>query len=90
MEKGTLREDAKQLLQVAYERRVKGMGDVTQVDLAAGAEPRGLSLDSSRLIALVDFMEVARWVEEDIFTRDTSGRHPRRITTRGLEVLREG
>jgi hypothetical protein len=39
---------------------------------------------------LVDFMEVARWVEEDIFTRDTSGRHPRRITTRGLEVLREG
>jgi hypothetical protein len=37
MERGTLREDAKQLLKVAYESRIKEMGDVTQVDLAAGA-----------------------------------------------------
>jgi hypothetical protein len=38
MEKGTLREDAKKLLKVAYESRITDMGDVTQVDLGAGAE----------------------------------------------------
>lgn len=87
---GTLREDSKQLLRVAYERRVQSVGDVTQVDLTAGAEPRGLSPRSPHFAALVDFMEVARWVEEDLFTRDALGLHPRRITERGLQVLKEG
>jgi len=90
MEKGTLREDAKKLLKVAYESRIKGMGDVTQVDLFAGAEPCGLSPDSPRFTALVDFMEVTRWVEEDVFTRDALGSHPRRVTMRGLQVMKEG
>ena len=90
MAEGTLREDSKQLLRVAYEQRVQYVGDVTQVDLTAGAEPRGLSPSSPRLAALVDFMEVAGWVEEDVFARDASGLHPRRITERGLQVLKEG
>ena len=90
MARGTLREDSKQLLRVAYEQRVRNAGDVTQVDLTAGAEPRGLSPGSPCFAALVDFMEVARWVEEDLFARDASGIHPRRITERGLQVLREG
>lgn len=88
--KGTLREDSKQLLRVAYERRVQSVGDVTQVDLVAAAEPRGLSQHSPHFAALVDFMEVAGWVEEDLFVRDASGLHPRRITARGLQVLKEG
>ena len=90
MAEGTLREDSKQLLRVAYEQRVQNVGYVTQVDLAAGAEPRSLNPQSPRFAALVDFMEVARWVEEDPFTRDASGLHPRRITERGLQVLKEG
>ena len=36
-----LREDAKQLLRVAYEQQVAGGGRVTQVDLAAG--PRNVA-----------------------------------------------
>lgn len=88
--KGTLREDSKQLLRVAYERRVQNVGDVTQVDLTVAAEDRGLSPRGLRFAALVDFMEVARWVEEDLFARHASGLHPRRITARGLQVLKEG
>ena len=90
MAERTLREDSKQLLRVAYEQRVQNVGYVTQVDLTAGAEPRGLSPHSPRFAALVDFMEVARWVEEDPFARDASGLHPRRITERSLQALREG
>lgn len=90
MAEGTLREDSKQLMRVAYEQRVQNVGYVTQVDLAAGAEPRGLNPHGPRFAALVDFMEVARWVEEDPFARDASGLHPRRITERGLQVLKEG
>ena len=90
MERGTLREDAKQLLKVAYERRIKEMGDVTQVDLAAGAEPCGLSPDGLRFTALVDFMEVARWVEDGVSTREVLEHLPRRVTMRGLQVLKEG
>ena len=90
MEKGTLREDAKQLLKMAYESRIKEMGDVTQVDLTAAAELCGLSSDGPRLTALVDFMEVAQWVEHDVFTRDVSDPLPRRVTLRGLQVIKEG
>jgi hypothetical protein len=90
MERGTLREEAKQLLKVAYERRIKEMGDVTQVDLAAGAEPCGLSPNGPRFTTLVDFMEVARWVEADVSTRERSEPLPRRVTLRGLQVLKEG
>jgi hypothetical protein len=84
-----LREDAKQLLRVAYERQVAGGGRVTQVDLAAGAEERGLSPTSPRLGVLVDYMEVMGWVEVDLFARGTVSATARRITGRGMEVVRE-
>jgi hypothetical protein len=84
-----LREDAKQLLRVAYERQVAGGGRVTQVDLAAGAEERGLSPTSPRLGVLVEYMEVMGWVEVDLFARGTVSATARRITGRGMEVVRE-
>ena len=85
------REDAKQLLRAAYERQVAGGGRVTQVDLAAGAEERGLSQTSPRLEALVDYMEVMGWAEVDPFARGGAvSATTRRITARGLEVIREG
>ena len=90
MEKGTLREDAKQLLKVAYESRIKEMGDVTQVDLTAAAELCGLSPDSLRFTALVDFMEVAQWIEDDVATSDVLDPFPRMVTMRGLQVMKEG
>jgi hypothetical protein len=37
----------------------------------------------------VDFMEVAGWVEADSSPADAAGDPIRRVTTRGLEVLRE-
>ena len=88
-----MREDAKQLLRVAYERQVS-VGDVgLGVDLPAAAEHRGLGLDSTHLAALVDFMEVAGWIEPDPgadpIERGGMGMSVRRITTRGAEVLRE-
>ena len=87
-----MREDAKQLLRVAYERQVS-VGDVgLGVDLPA-AEHRGLGLDSTHLAALVDFMEVAGWIEPDPgadpLERGGVGMPVRRITRRGAEVLRE-
>jgi hypothetical protein len=85
-----LREDAKQLLRAAYERQVAGGGLVTQVDLAAGAEERGLSPAGPRLEALVDYMEVMGWAEVDFFARGAVSATTRRITARGLEVVREG
>jgi hypothetical protein len=57
-----LREDAKQLLRVANERRVVDGVDTMEVDLSAAAEHRGLEAASPHLEALVDFMEVAGWV----------------------------
>jgi hypothetical protein len=84
-----LREDAKQLLRVAYERQVAGGGRVTQVDLAAGAEERGLSPTSPRLDMLVDYMEVMGWAEADLFARGAVSATTRRITARGLEVVSE-
>jgi hypothetical protein len=84
-----LREDAKQLLRVTYERQV-GEGDVgLHVDLAAGAQQRGLSTHSPHLTALVDYMEVAGWIEADTTTRSAVGDLVYLITERGTEVLRE-
>ena len=89
MQDDRLREDAKQLLRVAYERQVE-QGDVgLLVDLAAGAEQRGLSADSPHLTALVDYMEVAGWIEADTTARSAMGDLVYLITERGTEVLRE-
>lgn len=52
-----LREDAKQLLRVAYERRVVDGVERMQVDLAAAAEHRGLNPASRHIGSLVDYME---------------------------------
>ena len=83
-----LREDAKQLLRVARNRRVvDGVGGM-EVDLSAAAEHRGLEPGSPHLEALVDFMEVAGWVEAG--SSDAAGDPVRRVTARGLEVLNEG
>jgi len=80
MQDERMREDAKQLLRVAYEREVS-VGDVgLGVDLPAAAEERGVGHDSRYLAALVDFMEVAGWIEPD------PGADP---IGRGAEVLRE-
>ncbi len=84
-----LREDARQLLRAAYERQVAGGGGVAQVDLAGGAEERGLSPAGPRFGALVDYMEVMGWVEVDVFARVPASATARRITARGLEVVRE-
>jgi len=74
---------------VAYERQV-GEGDVgLRVDLALGAQQRGLSADSPHLTALVDYMEVAGWIEADRATRSAVGGLVYLITERGTEVLRE-
>ncbi len=93
MQDERLREDAKQLLRVAYERQVTS-GDVgLEVDLGAGAEERGLDAGSPHLVTLTDYMEVAGWIEEDPGTdpirRGEVGMSVRRMTERGMEVLRE-
>ncbi len=89
MQNERFREDAKQLLRVAYERQV-GEGNVgLHVDLASGAEQRGLSADSPHLTALIDYMEVAGWIEADARTRSDAGEHIYLVTDRGTEVLRE-
>ena len=85
---GGLREDAKQLLRVSYERQVAGGGGVTRVDIGVGAEERGMNVASPRLDVLLDYMDVMGWVEADLFARDASDT-VRRITARGLAVLRE-
>lgn len=54
----------------------------------AGAEARGRAPGSPRFVVLVDYMEVMGWVEVDVFARDASDT-VRRITPRGLAVLRE-
>ena len=59
------------------------------MDLCAGAQERGLVPRSSRLVALVDFMEVVGWVQANPFARPVADDTVRRITARGLEVLRE-
>jgi hypothetical protein len=84
-----LREDAKQLLSVAYEREVAG-GDVgLDVDLGAAAEERDMPRDSPYLTTLTDYMGVAGWVEPDAAARVDADDQLYRITERGMEVLRE-
>lgn len=84
-----LREDAKQLLRVAYEREV-ARGDVgVGVDLGAAAEERGMSRDSPHLAALTDYMGVAGWIEADTSDRVRERDLAYRITERGMEVLRK-
>ena len=84
-----LREDAKQLLRVAYDREV-ARGDVgLGVDLGAAAEERGMDQDSPHLVALTDYMGVTGWVEPDTTARIRMGEPLYRITERGMEVLRE-
>lgn len=89
MQNGDLREDARRLLVVAYERQVARGVDVTRVDLGAGARERGLGPGSPPLVALVDFMDTVRWIEPDPFAHPVAGEAVRRITARGLKVLRE-
>jgi hypothetical protein len=89
MENERLREDAKQLLRVAYDREL-ARGDVgLGVDLGAAADERGVSHDSPHLETLADYMEVAGWIEADTAARVRRGDRLYRITERGLEVLRE-
>ncbi|MGI8860866.1 MAG: hypothetical protein ACR2HO_12075 [Rubrobacteraceae bacterium] len=89
MQDERLREDAKQLLRVAYERQVV-QGDVgVGVDLRAAAEERGLGADSPHLVALTDYMGVAGWIKPDTAARMRAGDPFYRITERGMEVLRE-
>ena len=85
-----LREDAKRLLRVSYERQ-DAQGEVgLRVDLGAGAEERGLDADSTHLATLVDYMEVAGWIKPDPGAFGAAGGPTRMITGRGVEVLREG
>jgi hypothetical protein len=88
-----LREDAKQLLRIAYERQLAS-GDVgLGVDLQEAADEQGMGYESRYLAALVDYMEVAGWIEQDPAAdpigRGEVGMPVRRITGRGTEVLRE-
>ena len=78
-----MREEARQLLCAAYRRQVEIWGKVTQMDLGVGAEE--LDLDAAHTAALEDFMEVVGWIEGDPYSAVDS----RRITARGLAVLRE-
>ncbi len=86
---GGLREDARQLLRVSYERQVAGGGRVTQVDLGAGAEELGMDAHGARLGVLLDYMDVMGWVETDLFAHGAPGDAVRRITARGLAVVGE-
>ena len=90
MQDEQLREDAKQLLRVAYEQRSVRGAEGMQVDLADAAVERGLTHGSPHLGALVDYMEVMGWVEEDPVSHNIVSEHlVRSITPRGLEVLLE-
>jgi hypothetical protein len=86
---GGLRDEARRLLRVSYERQVAGGGRVSHVDLGAGAEELGMDADGDRLDVLLDYMDVMGWVETDLFAHDASGGAVRRITARGLAVVRE-
>jgi hypothetical protein len=88
-----LRDDAKQLLRIAYERQVASGGVGLGVDLQAAADEQGLGYESRYLAALVDYMEVAGWIEQDPgadpIGRGEVGMPVRRINGRGTEVLSE-
>ena len=90
MQNEQLREDAKHVLRVAREQRAVRGGEGMQVDLAEAMRYRGLTHVSPHLDMLVDSMEVTGWVEQDPMYRDVvTGHFIRRITARGLQVLRE-
>ena len=93
MQDDRLREDAKQLLVVADQRRLVDGVRGTEVDLPAAAEHRGIDRAGPQLAALVDYMEVAGWIEPDPAAdplgRGELGAPIRRITERGMEVVRE-
>lgn len=63
------------------------------MDLPAAAEHRGMGHESPHFASLVDYMEVAGWIEEDPgadrIGRGEVGVPIRRITVRGTEVLSE-
>jgi hypothetical protein len=90
-----LRDNAKQLLRIAYERQVASGEVGLGVDLQAAADEQGMGYESPYLAALVDYMEVAGWIEQDpgadpiAIGRGEVGMPVRRITRRGTEVLRE-
>ena len=86
---GGFRDDARRLLRVSYERQVAGGGQVTHVDLGAGAGELGMDAAGHRFAALLDYVEVMGWAEKDLFAQDASGGAVRRITTRGLAVVGE-
>ena len=93
MQDEQLRDDAKQFLRIAYERQVASGEVGLGVDLRAAAEEQGMGYESRYLAALVDYMEVAGWIERDPgaepIGRGEVGMPVRRITGRGTEVLRE-
>jgi hypothetical protein len=85
-----LREDAKHLLRAAYKQRAVHNSEGMQVDLTEATRYHGMTHISTHLDMLVDYMEVTRWIEQDPMYRDvTTGHYIRRITARGLQVLRE-
>jgi hypothetical protein len=85
-----VREDAKQLLRVAYEQRAMRGSEGMNIDLAEVTRYRGMTRVNSHLDMLVDYMEVTGWVEQDPMYRNVvTDRFIRRITARGLQVLLE-
>jgi hypothetical protein len=91
MQNEQLREDAKQLLRLAYEKRAVRGSEGMQVDLAEATKYRGMTHVSPHLDILMDYMEVTRWVEQEepMYRNFGTGPFVRRITARGLRVLRE-
>lgn len=86
-----LREEARELLRAAYERQAITWGKgAIQVYLQAEHGGRGPAPGGPRRAALVDYMEVVGWVEADPYARDAAEASARRITARGLQVIREG
>jgi hypothetical protein len=86
-----LREEAKELLRAAHERQAVTWGEgAVQVYIQAEQGGHDLTPGGPRLAALVDYMEVVGWVEADPFARDAAEASARRITARGLQVIREG
>jgi hypothetical protein len=87
---GGLRDEARRLLRASYERQVAGGGQVTHVDLGAGAVELGMDASGRRFVALLDYLEVMGWAETDLFAHDAlGGGAVRRITARGLAVVGE-
>ena len=80
-------------MRIAYERQVVSGEVGLGVDLQAAADEQGMGYESRYLAALVDYMEVAGWIEQDPgadpIGRGEVGMPVRHITDRGTEVLRE-